>query len=48
MILAQEDLVKQAEAIANVDTNLSLDYILSSYKPMPNEKSYYQWRPGKL
>ena len=48
MILAREDLVKQAEAIANVDTNLSLDYILSSYKPMPNEKSYYQWRPGKL
>ena len=48
LILAGEDLVKQAEAIANVDTNLNLDYMLSSYKPMPNEKLHYQWRPGKL
>ena len=48
LILVGEDLVKQAEAIANVDSNLNLDYMLSSYKPMPNEKSHYQWRPGKL
>ena len=38
MISASQNLVKQAEAIANIDTNLNLDQMLPSYKPMPNEK----------
>ena len=38
LISALQDLVKQAEAIANIDTNLNLDQMLPSYKPMPNEK----------
>ena len=48
MALALQDLVKQAEAIANTDTNLNLDRMSSLYKHMPNEKLGYQWRPGKL
>ena len=45
MISALQDLVKQAEAIANIDTNLNLDHMPPSYKFMPNEKLDYQWRP---
>ena len=48
MILASQALVRQAEAIANINTNLNLDHMSPSYKPMPNEKLDYQWRPGKL
>ena len=48
MISVLQDLLKQAEAIANIDTNLNLDHMSPSYKPMPNEKLDYQWRPGKL
>ena len=48
MVSALQDLVKQAEAIANIDINPNLDYISPSYKPMPNEKLDYQWKPGKL
>ena len=49
MISALQDLVKQAEAITNIDTSLNLDHMSPSYKPIPNEKlDYYQWRPGKL
>ena len=48
MISALQDLVKQAEAIANIDTDLNLVYMSPSCKPMPNEKLDYQWRPGKL
>ena len=48
MISALQDLVKQAEAIANIDTNLNLDHMSPSYKPMPNENLDYQWSPGKL
>ena len=48
MISALQDLVKQAEAIANTDTSLNLDHMSPSYKPMPNEKLDYQWRPGNL
>ena len=48
MISALQDLVKQAEAIANIDTGLNLDHMSPSYKPMPNEKLGYQWRSGKL
>ena len=48
MISALQDLVKQAETVANIDTNLNLDYMSLSYKSMPNEKLDYQWRPGKL
>ena len=44
-ILALDDLVKQAEALANLGTNSNLE---SSYKHMPIEKSYYQCRPGKM
>ena len=40
--------MKQAEAIANIDTDLNLDYMSPSYKPMPNGKLDYQRRPGKL
>ena len=48
MISALQDLVKQAEDIVNIDTGLNLDHMSPSYKPMPNEKLGYQWRPGKL
>ena len=41
-------MVKQAEAIANIDTNLNLDHMSPPYKPKPNKKLDYQWRPGKL
>ena len=44
-ILVLDDLVKQAEAIANLGTNSNLE---SSYKRMPSEKSYYQCRSGKM
>ena len=44
MISALQDLVKQEETIANIDTNLNLNYKLPSYKPMPNERLDYQWR----
>ena len=44
MISALQDLVKQEEAIANIDTKLNLNYKLQSYKPMPNERLDYQWR----
>ena len=40
MISALQDLVKQEETIANIDTNLNLNYKLPSYKPMLD----YQWR----
>ena len=42
MISALQDLVKQAEAIANIGTSLNLDQMSPSYKPMPNEKLDYQ------
>ena len=48
MISALQDLVTEAEAILNIDTNLNLDHMSPSYKSMPNEKLDYQWRPGKL
>ena len=41
MISASQNLVKQAEAIANIDTNLNLDHVSPSYKPMPYEKLDY-------
>ena len=40
--------MKQAEAIANIDINLNLDYMSPSCQPMPNERLDYQWRPEKL
>ena len=48
MISALQDLVEQAEAIANIDTNLNLDHMSPSYKNMTNEKLDYQWRSGEL
>ena len=39
---------KKAEAIAKIDTNLNLESMSPSYKSVPNEKLYYQWRPRKL
>ena len=48
IISASQDLVKQAEAIANIDTNLNLDHMSPSHKNMTNEKLDYQWRPGEL
>ena len=48
MISALQDLVTEAEAILNIDTNLNLDHMSPSYKSMPNEKLDYQWRPEKL
>ena len=48
LCLTLQDLMKQAEAIANIATNINLDYMSPSYKPMPNEKLVYQWKPGKL
>ena len=48
MISALQDLVTEAEAIPNINTNLNLDHMSPSYKSMPNEKLDYQWRPGKL
>ena len=48
MTLALQDLVKQAEVIANIDNNLNLDHMSPSYKHVPNEKLNYQWRPGKM
>ena len=48
MISQLQDLEKQAEAIANIDTNLNLDHMSPSYKPMPNGKLDYHWRRGKL
>ena len=44
MLSALQDLLKQAEAIAYIDTNLNLDHISPFYKPMPNEELDYQWR----
>ena len=48
IISALQDLVEQAEAIANIDTNLNLDHMSPSYKTMTNEKLDYQWRSAKL
>ena len=48
MISTLQDLVKQSEAIVNIDTNLNLDNESPSYKPLINEKLDYQWRLGKL
>ena len=44
----QQDLVKQGEAISNIDTNLNLDYLSSSYKLMPNEKFDYLMETRKV
>ena len=48
MISTFQNLLKQTEAIADIDTNLNLDHMSPSYKSMPNEKLVYQRRPGKL
>ena len=48
MISALQDLVEEAEAISNIDTNLNLDHMSPSYKNMTNEKLDYQWRPEEL
>ena len=38
MISLLQDLVKQAEAIPIIESNLNLDHMSPSYKHMPNEK----------
>ena len=48
MISLLQDLVKQAEAIPIIESNLNLDHMSPSYKHMPNEKLNQQWWPEKL